>query len=489
MVSYTANVQGFINLTILSGQPHTPPALAEQKPTSLDKPVSGVLSLPAELIQQVLDKLSPVSLALLSQTCRTFQRHAYDERLWRRIVQDQTPSVVLRSPFPCNTFRELYISFRPYWFLPKNKIWFSDEPNVGKLVFARFDPERGVIEGYRLIASPGHRAFSRWEWDPDVGIHSFNPKVVLWLDQPVLKLSGGARKGSFSRDVRMDLGMEDNGIFSELFLARAISPERLDPSMELWPPQNIPAKHHVRSTSHDSFSGKWHRPQHFHEICEGAFRIKKWMEFRANMGLPFGIRMGEEVSTYSTLPEDAYTPTSEKPWNGIWVGDYSGHGCEFLLVQHSDDVSPRRRVRFELEDVEVADVQDREEGDIRLKSQAEPLRAGDRSLRNRPEYVPKGGLEAIKLTGDPNVPRGECSFVADNIGEGGFIRVAQEEIFRGARIVKCRGHIAGHNFRNDKFIPSQLIMISPDRLAQYWEDFGHISYYERVNIDDLAKSQ
>jgi hypothetical protein len=35
----------------------------------------------------------------------------------------------------------------------------------------------------------------------------------------------------------------------------------------------------------------------------------------------------------------------------------------------------------------------------------------------------------------------------------------------------------------DKYIESQLIMISPNRLAQYWVGFGHISFYQRVDID------
>lgn len=30
-------------------------------------------------------------------------------------------------------------------------------------------------------------------------------------------------------------------------------------------------------------------------------------------------------------------------------------------------------------------------------------------------------------------------------------------------------------------------MISHDRLAQYWVDFGHISYFERVDIDRFLK--
>lgn len=37
----------------------------------------------------------------------------------------------------------------------------------------------------------------------------------------------------------------------------------------------------------------------------------------------------------------------------------------------------------------------------------------------------------------------------------------------------------------DKYIKSQLIMISHNRLAQYWVGFGHISFYERVDIDQF----
>jgi hypothetical protein len=39
----------------------------------------------------------------------------------------------------------------------------------------------------------------------------------------------------------------------------------------------------------------------------------------------------------------------------------------------------------------------------------------------------------------------------------------------------------------DQYTPSQLIMVSHDRLAQFWEGFGHISYYQRVDVDALMK--
>ena len=128
---------------------------------------------------------------------------------------------------------------------------------------------------------------------------------------------------------------------------------------------------------------------------------------------------------------------------------------------------------------------------------------GDDALRGD-EGIFKGSIEAIKLTGDPFVPRGEHTFVADDIGAAGFIRVAQEAPFRGARVVKCRGHVAARGFRegelrskhfykdcftyvefSDEFVPSQLLMISHDKLAQYWLPFGHIAFYERVDIDQL----
>lgn len=34
---------------------------------------------------------------------------------------------------------------------------------------------------------------------------------------------------------------------------------------------------------------------------------------------------------------------------------------------------------------------------------------------------------------------------------------------------------------------SQLILISHNRLAQFWVDFGHISFFERVDIDSFLK--
>jgi hypothetical protein len=66
------------------------------------------------------------------------------------------------------------------------------------------------------------------------------------------------------------------------------------------------------------------------------------------------------------------------------------------------------------------------------------------------DTVYSGRLEAVKLTGDPNIPRGEYTFIAPDIGRNGLLRIASEEMFHGARIVKSVGHIAGRGFRNGK---------------------------------------
>ena len=40
----------------------------------------------------------------------------------------------------------------------------------------------------------------------------------------------------------------------------------------------------------------------------------------------------------------------------------------------------------------------------------------------------------------------------------------------------------------DSYTASQLILISPDYIAHYWQEMGHISYFRRVNIDELFEN-
>lgn len=353
-------------------------------------------------------------------------------------MQENVPTVTLTNPAPYATFRDLYVAHDPYWFLPKYKIWFSDYFLTGKIIIVRYVQQRGCIEGYRLVAERMPPSFDTWEADEEVLIHSFTPHTKLHLDQPILHLNGqyvpsqGRYKNRdnpnrFQAEVPMlNIERNNNGVFSNLLLTRPIEEH---PNMQLWPPPTVPSRHRVRNASQQGFLGDGHRPSKRAEISDLSFRIRHWMEMTGTSNAP-GVHLGEEVYTYATLDPKIYTPTPDKPWRGIWVGDYSGHGCEFLLMNQPDDSEP-----FDESSVVQHAYETPEEFETRKKE----------------ERVYRGSLEAIKLTGDPNIPRGEYTFIADDISQNGYIRTAEEERFKGARIVRSRGHIAARMFRNGKF--------------------------------------
>ncbi|KAF9876974.1 F-box domain-containing protein [Colletotrichum karsti] len=469
-----------------------------------------LLSLPSELIDEILAYLPPCDLAIVSGTCRTLHAHAASDIHWYQRVQANVPGVKLETPYPCNTYRELYAAHDPRWFLPKYKIWFCDRDLMGKMIIVRYDPRRGCIEGYQLLAISNRTTYQHWPADTSVMIHAFEPRVKLHLDKPVLQFRVsdreespqfyGAMKSLFAPEVPMVINDRSDAMFSNFLMARPLDRTTATSRMEtsfpygnVWPPPAVPARHRVAGVASgldaDDLSPA-DLPTRRVEASDQAFRIRQWMEMaggpapgmfvgagpvgliraiHANMagagrGMP-GVHIGEEVVTYSTLDPVVYTPTPLKPWRGIWVGDYSGHGCEFLLINQPDD----------------EDVSDEDLGLVRGPHESEE----DWTRRRTDARVHRGRLEAIKLTGDPNVPRGEYTFVADDLGEAGFVGLAREPPFQGTRVVKSKGHVAGTGFLEDRYIESQLMLISHNRLAQYWVTFGHISFFERVDIDEF----
>src|SRR4051794_18535548 len=91
---------------------------------------SGLTQLPSELVRQICTYLDPQQLARLARTCRTLKTHAYDDTHWRNLLKATLPPPDFPAQ-PATTYRDLYSLHHPYWFLAKNKIWFSDEQHTG----------------------------------------------------------------------------------------------------------------------------------------------------------------------------------------------------------------------------------------------------------------------------------------------------------------------------------------------------------------------
>lgn len=383
--------------------------------------VSILDKFPVEIFLEIFSYLSPRDLAQASQTCRTFAHHAFDDRLWANHVNTTLP-IPITDPGLFPSFRRLYITHAPYWFIPKHKIWFADNEHTGNLILARYDNRRGVIEAYRIIADRGRPMLRLWTQNPEVIIQTFQPEVLLWLDDPVLLLKDHDPTSRlllgepWEGELRMPMQAEAHHVFSSLLLRRKQDTETVDPQA-LWPPSIIPtAKRIVRYSLEQQTT-----PSSSSEIADFAFGIRRW----AKPGLIISPVREESVANYATLEPSIYTPTTEKPYQGIWVGDYNAHGCEFLLFTQSD----------------------RDIADDTAETQSSLGQVTQDSDTNQ-AALSGGSLQAIKLTGDPNVPRGELSFKADDIGPDGFIRIAQEEPFEGARVVRCLGHIAGRGFHD-----------------------------------------
>ncbi|KAK8254039.1 hypothetical protein IWZ00DRAFT_217097 [Phyllosticta capitalensis] len=518
-------------------------------PTSPDEDTPPLLQMPNELVQQILGHLSPVDLARVSQTCRKLLDHAREDRLWKPFVEGSTPSTALQDN-PPSSWRELYITHFPFWFVCRRKLWFSDSNHVGKLLLTRYNPVENAIEGYALTAERGQNMFELWEWNPEVIIHTFDPRVRLDSTGPVIKLDRHAYSNAFGdpscsrlqQELMMNVhnSQASHGLYSMFMLSRPCPPEITTPGTKVWPPPSIPAQERTRNESINRFRGTMHKPSKLSEVSETTWRLRKWMEFNQH---PHAggttTRVGEEVTTFATLDAEVYTPTPQKPWRGIWCGDYAGHGCEFLVVMQPENPAPlppgaQRAIANARRNSSVSSINsfasaqshqntaaasttssgtvfnlDADDGSddaayppvgpyVPPASYSNSAQQGHRqdsvtgAKDDFVDYDPSiysGRIEAVKLTGDPNIPRGEYTFIAPDIGPDGFYRVAHEKIFQGARVVRSVGHIAARGFRDDEFITSQLIMISHDRLAQYWEPFGHVSFYQRVDVEALLASR
>ena len=195
--------------------------------------ISVFEALPAEIISHILSFLPPASLARLSRTCTLLRSHVHNDLLWLPFVRSSVHvSGCLESPSPAKSWRDLYIAHHPYWFLVQNKIWFADVNSNGLLILARYNSQNGCIEAFRLLAEHGAHRYETWAYNPQVIIHTFNPRVRLWLDDPVIKLGFNTeyhqKENRLQEEIAMQTGTR-HGICSMISLCQPI-PEALQSS-------------------------------------------------------------------------------------------------------------------------------------------------------------------------------------------------------------------------------------------------------------------
>lgn len=513
-------------------------------------------ALPAEIIKSILSYLSPEDVTAVSASSKLLRTHALDDFIWQTFLREALPNQELPSP-RLGSYRDLYLAHHPHWFLVRHRVWYNDQVPHGGIIFVKYDHNRGCIEGYSIAAARHPHEHGMVEWEGrQVLYDTFNPRVHLDLNQARLRLDSKAFKTSnqFNPESLMEVGPTSphHIKFSTVFLhTRSLDLDTAaEPSVQVWPPRLLPGMERVRNTSSNSFRSTDHVPRSTRQVCDTAFRVRARMESHFLPMAPlhlFGQRKNQEVvHTYSTLPREAYTPTAEKPWQGIWCGDYHGHGTEFLAIMQPDSPLPlpeKAAMAFDTwpdineEDMNTLLYGQNEDDDF--EGVADNLgqnyatiasMVGDGSANSsqlwawveKSELAPyRGRLEAVKLTGDPNIPRGEFTFIAQDLGERGLINHTKDPIFtdsvtkatekdkpsddkhdepkrptsrlpnrmtEGARVVKSVGHVAGHGFTGDSYIPTQLVLVSENTLAQYWKPFKHISYYKRVDLDALTKT-
>jgi hypothetical protein len=445
------------------------------------------LALPSELIHHVLEYLPLCDLLTISLINRALHEHSHQDTLWQPMLQDQVPEPV---PKPVQlSWYELFKQHHPYWFLVKKKLWFSDSAHTGKLILCRYDHRINAICGYSLVAERRQPTFQTWENNPDAIIHTFSPKVQLDLNAAVIQLDVGAYERAvgevgyrLQKEIPMSVYHETSrssaGLYSRFLLNKPWPEDITTEATPIWPPLILPATARARNdTSPSGFKQPASKPALLGEMSDVTFRIRKWVEFSSRTH-GISMRVGEEVTTWATLPTECYTPSQQKPWQGIWCGDYAGHGCEFLVVMQPDNPQPlpeRAELAMQFREREGSvssneswstaptntisfaegaefETADDLEDSVATLQEAFPGANSNIDVEDVTDEedgtVYRGRIEAVKLTGDPNIPRGEYTFIAPDIGPNGLLRVATEDIFKGARIVKSVGHIAASGFRN-----------------------------------------
>lgn len=461
------------------------------------------LRLPDRIVTRIISYLNPESLARVAAVSHRFREFAYSEELWKTLVNSYLPNPI-ESCKPAPSFRRLFIAFHPYWFIPKFRFWLSDEQPHGQLVIAQFNTTLLCIEAWAITANRENSEDRPWSLDPEVIIRESDIRVHIDEHHLVFRFGvkdedwNGDEEHQGFRHARATTICEESTAAArsqlELSLGHAKTevPISVDPGM--WPTPDMFASTSIPRPAAGTSMPSTYRPSSNPTRCTPIFCLRDKIPYDSGQSSAGTYPSSTESErcivdrtvTYGTMSPDIYTPNIEKPWQGIWCGDYFHHGVEFLLILQPESSDKPTLT----ESMHATQHSSLEQSGFQSEEIAAPTNHQHKSLL------------AVKLTGDSNVPRWEYSFVVPDLLESGLIRIADEEEFRGAHVVRSAMHVAtkgfGHSERShsitsdevltcstDRYLPSQLVLLPDHRLAQYSEAFGCILYYRRLDLTSL----
>ncbi|CAB4373197.1 unnamed protein product [Rhizophagus irregularis] len=331
----------------------------------------NVVSIPREILIDILSLLDPKSLSNLSKTCKFFYEFCKFDFFWLNMCKEF--GIDKLGNFP--NFYTMYtgILYKYGWLIG---YWAGNKPINGSLLHLKFDPYKLSIIAWKLEAINKSLSGVPWSKNFSVRLVHAEPKFTYQMLFCV-QYDNSKHK---SKIIRSNLLYDEEDNNDEEFIIRKAIFEKHHES-ELW-------KREEEEIYQESIIGQ--------QNCF-SFEDEKFFKF--------------------WTPKD--NQKENKRFDGIWVGDYGGHGIEFLLLK----------------------------------------------------YEISGCLFATKITGDINVPRGEISWKC-NLDDQ--LRICDEREWNGKISYRAKSKIAYGGFRNPSEIDSEVIIVSNDELAVYC--FIHVIY-------------
>ncbi|KAJ3120692.1 hypothetical protein HK098_004412 [Nowakowskiella sp. JEL0407] len=424
-------------------------------------------SLPNECLLRLLGFISTKTLGRITQVSHKLHDLIdNDDYLWQsRCNEEFAPFRIEKFEnfvkFPFQKVKDIYFFLlRPFGKLLG--LWQADNPfYMGQMISISPDFESGAISAYRIttrnaLTDQGRadeRAFSLYG---DISVDSFEVRVTK---TKIFEIRFEVVDGVFTGQSVCLGGKLGGESVSEHSLAVS-GPQgklrELAPSQQtgLWPfPQGSPLPFAYMVASRSSSSSS---PTSFGQSPDSTllslsctndcytYNFSRLFSLQARRALPSNLQNNNFSQIWSKIKFSDAAPSDVPiaPREGIWTGSYSTHGLEILLFQYTTN----------------------EENQC--------------------------CLEAHKITGDLNVPRGELSWKTQFTNprrtissEAGQFHVTDTTEFNDDKIMIYDGigKIAMAGYQGVTETPAEVIIVSEEEVYVHWKELFKISLFQRVN--------